>query len=390
MDFGFTQAEEGFRQEIRHFLERELPPGWKGPMWFEGLYERDDLWAVAREMARKLGERGWLSLAWPREYGGQARSTVEQTIFADEMAYYRAPGLDIFGVKMLSPVLIAFGTPEQKARHLPPIARGEMAWCQGFSEPDAGSDLASLKTRSEETDDGFVVNGQKVWTTGAHRADWIFFLARTDPAAPKHQGISFLLADMKTPGIEVRPLINILGSHSFNEVFFDNVRVPRENLVGGENRGWEVATALLNFERSGIHYIGASRRVVEELASYAQEMGLAPNPLVRHRLAELGVRVEVGRWLCYRVAWMQDRGQNVDAQASISKTFSTELMQFISNAGMQLLGLYGQLEAGSKGVRLEGHIEDWYLSNLGRTIAAGASEIQRNIIAMRGLGLPRG
>ncbi len=390
MDFGFTEAEQAFRQEIRHFLERELPPDWKGPMWFEGLLERDDMWGIARDMARKLGKKGWLSLAWPREHGGQARSIVEQAIFADEMAYHRAPGLDIFGVKMLSPLLIAMGSPEQQAAHLPAIARGERVWCQGFSEPDAGSDLASLKTRAVETGNGFAVHGQKVWTTGAHRADWIFFLARTDPEAPKHRGISLFLADMNTPGIEVRPLINIMGAHSFNEVFFDNARVPRENLLGGVNRGWEAATALLNFERSGVHYIGASRRVVEELGDYARETGTARDPRVRHKLADLLVRVEVGIWLCYRVAWMQDHGQNVDTAASISKTFGTELMQFISNTGMEILGLYGQLKAGSERVRMEGHIEEWYLSNLGRTIAAGASEVQRNIIATRGLGLPRG
>jgi len=388
MELRFTPEEERFRREVREFIQKELPPRWRGPIYIEAVFERDDYWEVNRRLQRKLGEKGWLALAWPREYGGQERSPMEQLIFAEEIAYHRCPGFDFFGVKMLAPTLLHFGTEEQKRRFLPPIARGEVWWCQGFSEPNAGSDLASLQTRAEDRGDHFVVNGQKIWTSGAHRADWCFLLVRTDPTAPKHKGISFLLVDMKTPGVEVRPLINIVGGRSFNEVFFDNVRVPKENLVGEKNEGWKVATALLNFERSGIERVAACRRMLEEIVEFLRDRPVAPR--LRQRLAEMAVEIEVGRWLAYRVAWMQSRGLIPDAEASISKVFGSELMQRLGQVGMELLGLYAQLEEGSPWVPLDGVIEHLYLSSLGRTIAGGTSEIQRYIIAVRGLNLPRG
>ncbi|MBI4289303.1 MAG: acyl-CoA dehydrogenase family protein [Chloroflexi bacterium] len=390
MDFAFTPEQVKFRQEVQDFLKREVPRDIAWPWWFEGILGSDDMWAVARKLARKMGEKGWLSLTWPKQYGGMEKGHIELLIFTEETAYHRGPGVDIFGVKMLSPVLLAFGTEEQKKKYLPPISRGEVFWAQGFSEPNAGSDLAGLQTRAIEQDGAYIVNGQKVWSTGAHRADYIFFLARTDVQVPKHKGISFFLTEANAPGVEVRPLINMLGSHSFNEIFFTNVRVPKENLVGGKNNGWQCATALLNFERSGIGYIGACRRNLEDLVAYAcNSKHLARDPRVRGKLAELAVRVDVGRRLGYRVAWMQSNGMNVDTQASMAKLFSTELMQAIDNAGMQLTGLNGSLAEGSKRVLFGGRLGESYMSNLGRTIAAGASEIQRNIIAQRGLGLPR-
>lgn len=395
MNFAFTREQEAFRQEILDFLKQELPPGWIGATYYEDELEEEELWAMGRKLAPKLGQRGWLAMAWPREYGGQERSHIEQTIFKEEMAYNRAPGVDMAGISMCGPTMLAFGTPEQKKRFLPPIAKGEVFWCQGFSEPEAGSDLASVRTKAVEQNGYFVLNGQKVWTSGGHRAAWMFLLARTDPDAPKHKGISFLLLDMKTPGVEVRPLVNIIGGHAFNEVFFDNARVPKANLVGQKNDGWTVATTLLNFERSGIDRVASARRLLDEVIEFVREgkkSGRLTQPVevVRQKLAEMVIELEVGRWMGYHVSWMQQKGQMPWAEAPISKVFGSELMQRVANVGMQLLSLYGQLEKGSKWISLGGRVAHMYQSSLGRTLGGGTSEIQRNLIATRGLGLPRG
>lgn len=397
MDFQFSQEEEAFRQEIRQFLKEELPPDWLGPLSYEDEHESDEMWAFSRHMARKLADKGWLTLGWPKEYGGLAEPTMKQVILAEEMSYHRVPGIDSTAIRMLAPTLILYGTEEQKKKYLGSISKGEIVWSQGFSEPEAGSDLASLQTRAREDGDYFIVNGQKVWTSGGHRADWCFFLARTDTEAPKHKGISFFLVDLKTPGITVRPLLNIVGGASFCEVFFDNVKVPKENLVGGKNQGWYLAMSLVSFERSliWIERAAGSKRLLEELVAYAKETPrggetLASNSLVRQRLAEMAIEIEIARLLAYRVAWLESKGAVPEYEAAMCKLCGSEMMQHLGNVGMQLLGLYGQLERGSKWAALKGTVEYWYLSTLGRTIAGGTSEIQRNIIALRGLGLPRG
>ncbi|MEE9202497.1 MAG: acyl-CoA dehydrogenase family protein [Dehalococcoidia bacterium] len=391
MDFKFTTEEEAFRREVRHMLSQELPPGYQGPIWLDGFFDSDSMWDLNKAFAHKLGERGWLCLTWPKEYGGQGVDDLRPLILWDEVYYQRAPGLDIFGLKMLSPILLAFGTPEQKQRHLPPIAQGEVFWCQGYSEPNAGTDLAGVQTRAVETEDGFIVNGQKIWTSGAHRADWIFVLCRTDPQAGKHGGLSLILIDMRTPGVTVNPLVNIVGARSFNEIFFDNVKVPRENLVGGEggkNQGWHMATTLLNHERSGVERAAAARRFVADLVAYAQS---SPRPLsaeMRLRLAEAAVDVEASRLLAYRVGWMRAQGLEPQGEASMSKVYLSELLQRLANLGCQVLGLHAQMEG--EGAPLGGGAENLYMATLGGTIAAGTSEIQRMLIAHRGLGLPRG
>ncbi len=390
MDFRFTPEETAFRQEMRAFLRQELPHDWVG---LEDE-DSDEAFAFTRAMTRKLAQRGWLCMAWPKAYGGQGASYFMQLIFGEEMGYHRAPGQDQFGVHMVGPTIIVHGTEEQKRRHLPGITSGEVYWCQGFSEPGAGSDLASLQCRAVEEGDDYVINGQKIWTSNGHHADWMFVITRTDPQAPKHRGISYFLLNKKTPGIEVRPLVNMANLHSFNEVFFDNVRVPKENMVGERNMGWYVAATTLDFERSGSGNVAAARRTLEDLVHYAQEtkvMGhpLAADPLVRHRLAEAAVEIEAGRMLAYRIAWIQSQGQIPYAEASMVKAYTSELDQRLAQLGMQLMGLYGQLEPGSKWAPLKGRLERIYLVAVSRTIAAGTSEIQRNIIAMRGLGLPR-
>lgn len=395
MDFKFTKEEEKFRQEVRDFIKKELPRDWNGVGFnVEDEFSSPEILGLRRSMARKLGEKGWLALSWPKQYGGLGRSHMEQLIFNEEVSYNGVPGVDIFGVGMIGPTLIAHGSEEQKKEHLGYIARGERFWCQGFSEPNAGSDLASLQTRGVVQGDHIIINGQKVWTTGAHFADWCFALVRTDQNAPKHKGITMVLTDMKWPGIEVRPLLNMVGAHSFNEVFFDNLKVPLSNVVGGLNKGWEVANALLEFERSGIWRVASSLRLVEEMVKYANETQvndgvLAQDPLVRQKLAQLMVEVEVAKMLAYRVGWMQSNHQTPAYEASMSKLFGSELQLKTAEVGLQVLRLYAQLKEGDKRAPLWGRVEHWYMSHLGRVIAAGSSEIQRNIIAWRGLGLPR-
>jgi len=387
MDFRLSPAQRALREEVRAWLHETLGPDWVG----EDADVVDQDWQTALWFNRQLARRGWLVPAWPVEYGGRGWSPVEQLILTEELVYARAPaGARLFGVHMVGPTLILHGTEEQKRRFLPPIARGEVVWCQLFSEPGSGSDLASLQTRAVADGDEFVVNGQKIWTSGAHRSDWAILLARTDPDAPKHRGITYFLVDMKSPGITVRPLVNMLNGHAFNEVFLDNVRIPRDQVVGEVNRGWYVATTTLDFERSGIGRFATNRRLLEDLTAVVRA-GLRGRDRERARLALAGhvVENEVGRLLAYRVAWMQSAGKIPNHEASMTKLYGSELQQRIANTAVRLLGPAGQLLDGGR-APLNGRIPATYMATVAATIAAGTSEIQRNIIATRGLGLPRG
>ncbi len=393
MEFRFTPEEERFRSEIRDFLRRELPADWVGA---GALGEAgEESWEFLRSFQKKLAERRWLTLGWPEEHGGLAASHMMQVIYKEEMSYFRAPTQLGVGPDRLGPTIILYGTEEQKRRHLPGIAAGETVWCQGYSEPEAGSDLASLQTTAVADGDHFVVNGQKIWTSLAQRADWCILLARTDREAPKHKGISYFLLDMKTPGVEVRPLVDMLGRKTFNEVFFDSARIPRDCLVGELNRGWYVAAATLDFERSGIDRVLTGIRSYEALVEYAGQAGadggrVLDDTRVRQKLAELAIEFQAGRLLAYRVASMQEKGEIPNAEASMSKLYGTELQRRVAEAGMEILGLGGQIEPGSRGASLQGEVEQFYMLASALTVAAGTSEIMRNIIAMRGLGLPRG
>lgn len=390
MEFKFTPEEENFRKELRAFLTQELPDGWTG-----GMEEEEENWEFTLEMRKKLADKGWLTMAWPEEYGGQGASHMMQLIFSEEMAYQRAPGRDQFGTKMLAPTLMIHGTEEQKREYLPPIARGEVQWCQGYSEPESGSDLASLQTRAVEDGDDFVINGTKIWTSNAHHADHIMVLTRTEPDAPKHRGISFLLADMHQPGIEVHPIINMADIHSFNMVTFEDARVPKKNLVGELNRGWYVGATLLDFERSGVEYSAGSKRTLEELIQFCKDNNrngrrIIDDPVISRKLADLTIQTEISRLLSYNITYMQSRDLVPNMESSMGKSFGTELQQKVARAGMEILGLYGQLGPDSKYAALNGRIQQAYMTTISGTIAAGTSEIQRNIIATRGLGLPRG
>ena len=391
MDFRFSADDQNFRSSLLEFLGQQLPVGWEG----RGRWAEDDDWDFTKATRKELADRGWLTMHWPDEYGGQGASPVRSAIFNEEMSYNRAPGRDIFGVRMLAPTLMIYGTEEQKKEFLLPVSKGEVQWCQGYSEPGSGSDLASLQTRAVADGDDYVLNGSKIWTTMAHRADWIMVLARTDPDASKHRGISFILVDMKTPGVSVQPVNNMTGGHDFNQVFFDNVRVPKRNLVGDENRGWYVGVTLLDFERSGIDYSAISRRLLSDMTEYAKNTRsnggiLSEDPRVRNMLIERHIESETARLLAYGVAWMQGEGMVPNKEASMSKVFGSETLQRVTSSCLDILGLHGQLRTGDPRAPLKGRVPEDWMHSFSHTIAAGTSEVQRNIIASRGLGLPRG
>ena len=357
--------------------------------------EEPDRLAFVKRWRKQLAAHGWVAPHWPTQYGGAGMSPGEQFIFNEEMAKARAPQTGGFGVTMIGPTLILYGTDEQKAEHLPKITSGEVTWCQGYSEPGSGSDLASLQTRAVRDGDDYVINGQKIWSSGAHRADWMFMLARTDPEAPKHRGISMLLLDMKTPGVSVQPLVNLAGDHLFNQEFFDNVRIPASNRVGEENRGWYVGATLLDFERSNIGAAIGLRHMVNDITRYAQEKkkdgaSVVLSEGLRHELAERAIEADIGRLFSYRIISMQKRGQIPNYEASMNKLYRSEVDQRLAQTSMKLIGLYGNVYRGDRYAALKGRITHMYLRTVSSTIAAGTSEIQRNVIATRGLGLPRG
>jgi len=388
MDCRDKPEEAAFRKEVREFILAEAP-----------LDKSDfrEAWQKGQTWWKKLQERGWIAPAWPKEYGGAGMTVMQQFIFNEEMSVLKAPRPMhlIIGLGMAGPTLIVHGTEEQKKRFLPQMLSGDDIWCQGYSEPEAGSDLASLKTRAVRDGDDYIINGQKTWTTLAHQAKWMILLARTDPDAPKHKGITYFIVDMKSPGITIRPLVNMAGGHEFNEVFLDNVRVPKENVVGEENRGWYAAVTTLDFERSSIGSAIGMRQEMDSLIEYARAhtedhtSTLGISPTLRYELSDRLVETEVARMLSYRVASLQSRGLIPNYEASALKLFSTELHQRITVTGLKILGLYGQLERGSEWAPLKGRFCYNFLRGVAHTIEGGTSEIQRNIIAQRGLGLPR-
>jgi alkylation response protein AidB-like acyl-CoA dehydrogenase len=398
MDYRFTPEEEAFRQEVREFLRSELPDDWD----FDPFELKDETWDFARSFTKKLAAKGWVAPAWPKEYGGLGLGFMKQVVLSEELAYHRAPNTALIGVTYAGPTIIVYGNEEQKKQFLPGITSGEIVWCQGYSEPNAGSDLASLQTRAVRDGDDYVINGTKIWSSNAHKANWCFFLARTDPNAPKHKGISYFVTPMDAPGISVRPLINMADEHVFNEIIFENVRVPRKYLVGEENNGWYIGMTTLDFERSNISTAAGYRRSFEQLVNFVKEQGkvtaaaggrsgAAPNGAggLKFKLADLAIENTVGRYLSYRVASMQERGQIPNYESSAAKVYHSEYGQRLAATGVKVMGLYGQLREGSKHARLRGRFARTYLTSVGSTIAAGTSEVQRNIIAQRGLGLPR-
>jgi alkylation response protein AidB-like acyl-CoA dehydrogenase len=386
VEFSFSEEEDAFRVELRAFLDEQLPD------WWRGMFV-DDARAIpeTRRICRELAARGWLTMAWPVEFGGGGASPWMQAIVREEMWAREEPrGPQYMNLNYIGPLVMRFGTPDQQQRFLPPMARGEVIWCQGFSEPDAGSDLASLKTAADDRGDHFMVNGQKVWTSYADApADWCLLLVRTDRDAPKHRGISVLLVDMRTPGITVRPIDTMAGPHEFNEVFFDAVVVPRDCLLGEQDRGWDVIVEGLTFERAGIARYARAGRVIELLVEWARSSGRATDPDVRRKLADLHVRYEAARLLSYRVVSLQAAGEVPTTEASIARIHNGQLEQLVGQVGLELLGPTAQLGAGDEWAPLAGELHRYWTRNIPTTIAAGTLEVQKNIVAQRGLGLPR-
>jgi alkylation response protein AidB-like acyl-CoA dehydrogenase len=394
MDFRFTPEEEEFRQEVHGFIEKECPAELRGG-GVNIMAEVGNLFA----WRAKLAKRNWVAPAWPKEYGGAGMTIMQQFIYNQETALMRAPPhifIGGLGVAVVGPTIIHYGSEEQKHEFIPKILSGEHMWCQGFSEPEAGSDLASLKTRAVRDGDDYVINGQKIWTTVAHVSHYMLLLARTDPDAPKHKGISYFLVPMKTPGVTVRPLFNMPGAHEFNEVFLEDARIPAKNLLGEENQGWYMAATTLDIERSNIGSAVGQQQSVEDLARFAREnkgngvVRLGWDAGLRYELAERYIETEAAMMLSSRVVTLQARGMIPNYEASAVKLYSMEMAQRIANTGLRLLGLYGQLARGSKWAPLKGRLEYQYLRSIGSTIEGGTSEIQRNIMATRGLDLPRG
>ncbi len=394
MDLGFTPEEEEFRREVRSWLNENVAlSGLKGA---DPNLTRDKS-AIEKGKAwqRRLYEAGYVALGWPREYGGQELDPVRQSIVNEEMVRAHAPGLiGASGIGMLGPTLISWGTEEQKRRYLPKILNAAEIWCQGYSEPGAGSDLAALRTRAEIVGDEFVINGQKVGTSGAHYADMMFCLVRTDPEAPKHRGISYVLIDMHFSGITVRPLIQMTGAHSFNEVFFDSVRVPRENLVGKLNEGWLVANATLFHERNMLGAAGTSQQLLNRLIALARSVRrdghpLIQDPVFRQRLADLEIRVEAMKYHMLRQLTDQLRGRNPGIEAMVNKLVGTELNHDLSTAAMEAMGDYAMLARGEDEAMDRAFWPYEWMFSLGLVIGGGTSHIQKNIIAERGLKMPK-
>ena len=396
MDFSFTPEQEAFRNKLRGWLEENKAAVF-GSASPGGSTRDDSRWARMLEWHRRIHSAGFVALHWPREWGGGGANLFEQAIYQDEVLRL---GLPIYGANQLAidrigPTLIQLGTDAQRRRFLPKMLSGEEIWCQGYSEPNAGSDLAGLQTRASLNGDNFIVNGQKVWTSLAHRADWQVLLVRTDPEAPKHKGISYLLVDMHSPGITVRPLVQMTGDSDFNEVFYDNVRVPRENLVGEINQGWQVSIATLMFERVS----GGTRHPVEqtinELIEAARRVEFqgrpaASDPYVRQKLAQFAIEARCLKLSRYRSLTSQLKGLVPGPESSFGKLFATELNLRVAMFADEMMGFGAQLERASLGAIENGR---WYhrtLAARGLTIAAGSSEIQHNIIGERVLKLPKG
>ena len=389
MDLNLSPNEQKFRDEFRVWLENNLPPEWTGNTHDE---DRTEYFNYLRAWQRKLYDGGWAGISWRKEYGGRGATLMEQSIFQAELARANAPQLiNALGLSLVGPTIIAMGTDEQKARYLAPILSGEEIWCQGFSEPNAGSDLAALATKAVRDGDDFVINGQKIWTSLAHVADYCLLLVRTDTDAPKHKGITCLLTDMKTPGITVRPLQMMSGDSGFNEVFFSDVCVPVTQVLGEVNKGWTAAiTALMN-ERANL---GAGIQVVfkrnlEKLIKRSKSIErngrpASEDPLVRQKLAQAFLELEIMKLNADRALTRLGKSGIPGAEGSIQKLYWSEMNQRTQQTAQEILGAYGQLKDFDNGIWEYG-----YLRSRGNTIEAGTSEIQRNIIAERVLGLPK-
>ncbi len=394
MDFSYTPEQERFRSELRAWLELRKAEGAFGSREHRTL---DEVVRDGRRWQATLHEGGWCGIHWPKEYGGRSAGLLEQIIFQEELARAGSPQLiNLLALSMVGPVLITHGTEQQKHRYLKPILTAEEIWCQGYSEPGAGSDLAALSTRAVRDGDAYVINGQKVWTSYAQYADFCILLARTDPDVPKHKGITMFIMDMRVPGVEVRPLRQMNGDSEFNEVYLEDVRVPRENMVGKEGQGWDMAVALLMHERATLTFQRQlqSRVALSDLVRFAKEWtdaGPPPmeDPIQRQRIAQAWIESEAMRLTALRHLTRQLRGGHPGPEGSMEKLFWSEMYQRMLVDAVAMLGPYGNLSPDDELAPRSGQWPHLMLYSRGRTIAAGTSEIQRGIIAQRVLGMPK-
>jgi len=397
MDFTLTPDQDAFRQTVRTWLKTNIPPEWEALASGSSEVPRPEAYELLRKWQRRLFDAGFIGLTWPKEYGGGGLTFMEELILHEEMALAKAPPiLNILGVGMAGPTIIAYGTEEQKKRYPAKILSCEEIWCQGYSEPNAGSDLASLQTRAVKDGDHYVVNGQKVWTSFAHVADWMMLLARTDPTVPKHKGITYFLLDMKSPGVTVKPLRHLTGEAEFNEVFFDNVRVPESQALGGVNNGWAVGLTTLMYERLTLGF-GLQMRLritfdrLLDLARRMQKGGrpVTQDPVLRQKLAQLWIDSECLKYTGARGITKLLRGEMPGPEASTGKMVWVDAHQRLQELAIELEGPYAQLAKGSRWAVDGGVWQHSFLRSRANSIEGGTTEIQKNIIAERLLGLPK-
>jgi alkylation response protein AidB-like acyl-CoA dehydrogenase len=388
VDLRFTAAQEAFRSDARAWLNDRLDRAFAKVRWRGGPGDEHELFDERSEWEQELGRHGWIGLGWPAEYGGRGASLVEQVIFYEEYARAGGPGrVGIVGEGLLGPTIVHFGSDEQKRQFLPGILAGTEIWCQGYSEPNAGSDLAAVSTRAERDGDEWVITGQKVWTSLATWAQWVFVLCRTDRDAPKHKGLSYLLVPMGQPAIEVRPIVQITGHSEFNETFFDGARTPIDNVVGEVNGGWRVAMGTLAFER-GASTLGQQLSFENELQTItdaARKNGTNTDPVVRQRLAQAWITLRIMRYHALRTLPLMEHG-TMSRETSIHKLFWASFHRALGELAIDVLGAAGVATAASTD---DQRLQRMFLYSRADTIYGGSNQIQRNIIGEQALGLPR-
>ena len=398
MDFTLTPEQQSFRDEVRSWLKKNLPKDWTSRVQAASDVPREEAYNFLRQWQRKMYEAGFVGLTWPKESGGRGLTFMEEMILQEEMALAKAPPvLNILAVGMAGPTINAYGTEEQKKRYPPKMLSCEEIWCQGYSEPNSGSDLAALQTRAVKDGEYYVINGQKVWTSLAHIADWMMLLARTDPDAPKHKGITYFLLDMHAPGVTVKPLKQITGDAEFNEVYFDNVRIHESQILGGLNNGWAVGLTTLMYERLALGF-GLQVRLrialdgLVDLARRSSKNGTpaTKDPVTRQKLAQLWIDTEVFKYTGARAITRLLKGELPGPEASTGKMMWVEGHQRLQEMAMELEGPYSQLTRGSRWAVENGLWQYGFLRSRANSIEGGTTEIQKNIIGERVLGLPKG
>ncbi len=398
MDLTLSPEQEAFRTRVLSWLKANIPSEWRSRMAASADVPRPEAYELLRRWQGRLFEAGFVGLTWPREYGGQGLTFLEEMILHQEMALAKAPPiLNILGVGMAGPTIVAYGTEAQKQRYPAKILSCEEIWCQGYSEPNAGSDLAALQTRAVKDGEHWVINGQKVWTSLAHVADWMMLLARTDPEAPRHKGITYFLLDMRAPGVTVRPLRQITGDPEFNEVFFDNVRVHESQILGGLNNGWQVGLTTLMYERLALGF-GLQVRLrialdgLVEMARRMEKDGrtITKDPVMRQKIAQLWIETECLKYTGARAITRLLRGEMPGPEASTGKMIWVDTHQRLQELAMEILGSYSQLTRGSDWAVEGGLWHYTFLRSRANSIEGGTTEVQKNIIGERVLGLPKG